>query len=207
MSAFGERGGFENPQMGFGRRRKSGLEVPLRGRIYGENKLLVFAPPLWHDLLVIACILGGAADLLMAGTLIPGGLLVGFLLLMAGLWAGLSNERMVCDLRNRTFRRFEGMGPGKRSFRGSLNELEAMVLTFEPYGIGAGRYRLVLYWRGQRQPPLVAEMEQHPAFQNATQTNPAVQPMLYRGLKYAQALGIPYYDNSYMVGRSPVPIL
>lgn len=215
MSAFGgrgplEQGGMEN-QVAYAKRRKSGLEVPLRGQIYGENKLLVFAPALWHDMLMFACILVGVIAAITGGGMLPGGLFTAFALLTAGFWAALSNERMICDLRARTYRRYEGWGPGKRSIRGSLNELEALVLTSEQYAHGTGAsamvfYRLVLYWKGQRHPPLVVEKERH-FVSFGSPLNTAVQPMLYRGMRYAKALGVPYYDNSHLASKSPVPVL
>jgi len=215
VSAFGERGGIE-PQVAYAKRRKSGLEVPLVGRMYRE-KLLVFAPPLWHDILVGLCILMGAYGTVLqirgadSAAQIPGGYFTTVGVLLAGLWGALSNERMVCDLRAKTYVRIEGMGPGKRACRGKLGELEAMVLTAEQYAHGTGiqamvYYRLILYWRGQRHPPLVAEKERH-FVSFGSPLNTAVQPMLYRGLRYAQALGVPYYDNSHLSGKSPVPIV
>jgi hypothetical protein len=214
------------PQVAYAKRRKSGLEVPLTGRIWGENKFLIFAPPLWHDILVGICIIFGAFTSLRGGQLfsfkipfvngppfdgvIPGGLLTTMLIFFAGLWAALSNERMIIDLRNKTYRRLEGKGPLKRSIRGNLSELEALVLTAEQYA-GAGIsaivfYRLILYWKGQRQPALVAEKERH-FISFGSPLNVSVQPMLHRGLRYAKAMGVPYYDNSHLAGKSPVPIL
>lgn len=226
MSAFGERGGFEN-QVAYAKRRKSGLEVPLVGRMYGENKYLVFAPALWHDILVALCVLFGLYASLRGGYLgsfhvhvygdffwdgaVPGGLFTSGAVLLAGLWGAFSNEHMIIDLRSRTYRRMEGIGPGKRVFKGNLNELDALVLTSEQYAHGVGIaavvfYRLVLYWKGQRHPPLVVEKERQ-SVSFGSPLNAAAQPMLQRGYRYAQAMGIPYYDNSHLSGRSPVPIV
>ena len=214
MGAFGEYGRVGENQPAYVRRRKSGLEVPLVGRFYGENKLLVFAPPLWHDALVGACILGGAIYTLLQLTNrmeVPGGMFTTVAILLAGIWGAVSNERMVCELRNRTYTRFEGMGPGKQTIRGNLNELDALVLTAEQYAHGTGFaapiiYRLVLHWKGQRHPSLVVEREQR-SLPFGSPLNAGAGRMLAKGGRIAQALQIPYYDNSHMSGKSPVPIV
>lgn len=212
MSAFGERPGMEG-QVAYARRRKSGLEVPLKGRFYGEAKYLVFSPPLWHSALVIVCIVGGALATLLnlLGIDVPGGLFTTIAVLAAGMWGAFSNELMVCNLRNRTYARYEGFGPGKRTIRGNLAELDAVVLTSEQYGAGIGIaanviYRLVIFWKGMRHPPLIAERESR-SIPFGAPLNYAAGRMLHEGMRYAQALQVPYYDNSHMAGHSPVPII
>jgi hypothetical protein len=215
MGAFGEYNRGNENQVAYVRRRKSGLEIPLVGRFYGENKLLAFAPPLWHDALVGVCLVGGVIYTLLSamGTLeVPGGLFTTVAVLGAGIWGALSNERMVCDLRSKTYMRFEGMGPGKQVIRGSLTELDALVLTAEQYAHSSGFsgapviYRLVLYWKGMRHPPLIVEREGRTLPMGAP-LNQGAQRMLHKGIRYGQALAIPYYDNSHMSGKSPVPIV
>ena len=211
MSAFGERPGHE-AQVAYARRRKSGLEVPLKGRFYGEAKYLVFSPPLWHEVLVGLCIGGGAIATLMnlMGRDVPGGLFTTVGVLFGGLWGAFSNERMICNLRTRTYVRYEGFGPGRRVLKGNLAELDVVVLTSEQYGTSLISahvfYRLVIYWKGMRHPPLVAEKEgRYVPF--GAPLNYAAGRMLHQGMRYAQALQVPYYDNSNMSGRSPVPLV
>ncbi|HEY3781792.1 MAG TPA: hypothetical protein VGL56_11965 [Fimbriimonadaceae bacterium] len=215
MGAFGEFNRGNENQVAYVRRRKSGLEVPLVGRFYGENKRLVFAPPLWHDALVGVCLVGGIIYTLLSamGTLeVPGGLFTTVAVLAAGIWGALSNERMICDLRTKTYVRFEGMGPGKQVIRGSISEIDAVVLTAEQYSLSTGFsggtviYRLILHWKGQRHPPLIIERESRNLPIGAP-LNQGAQRMLHKGMRYAQALGLPYYDNSNMIGKSPVPIV
>ena len=210
MSAFGERPGMEN-QVAYARRRKAGLETPLAGRFYGENKLLVFAPPLLYDLLVGMCVFGGA--LVAVYYYLLGNELWIFLLMVmfAGIWGAVSNERMICDLRSRTYARFEGVGIGKRIIRGSLGDLDALVLTSEQYGTGIGLgatviYRLVIYWKGMRHPPLVAERQSR-SIPFGAPLNQAAGQILQRGTRFSQALQVRYFDNSHLAGKSPIPTL
>jgi len=199
-------------------RRKSGLETPLSGRFFGENKLLVFAPPLWYDALVLVCFLGGPAFAiysLMNGGLQIGnapmlGFFIGAMVTIAGAWAAFSNERMWCDLRRRTYWRREGQGLSKTTYRGSLDDLDAVVLMTEewPALLGNSRpviYRLVLHWRAGVQPLMVVEVERHVV--------PCHEPMnsragllLHKGSRYAHALGVTFYDNSYYHSPCPVPV-
>jgi hypothetical protein len=209
MSAFGERPGMEN-QVAYARRRKSGLETPLAGRFYRE-RLLVFSPPLWYDILVGLCVIAGG--LLAVYYYILGSplWLVMLAVMFAGIWGAISNERMVCDLRSRTYARFEGIGIGKRIIRGNLTDLDALVLTSEQYGTGIGLgatviYRLVIYWKGMRHPPLVAERQSR-SIPYGAPLNQAAGAILQRGTRFSQALQVKYFDNSHMAGKSPVPTL
>lgn len=210
MSAFGERPGQES-QIAYVRRRKSGLETPLRGRFIRE-RYLYFSPPLWYDVLVGSCILGGAFYVLLN---LRGGAgfwaAVSAAVMFAGIWGLASNERMICDFRHRTYVRFEGGGLLKRVLRGSLSELDALVLTSEQPVVGGlihprVIYRLVLYWKGMRHPPLIAEREDRTIGYGAP-LNSAAQRILQRGGAYAKALAVPYYDNSHLHGRSPLPAI
>ena len=212
MSAFSEQPNQERP-IAYVRRRKSGLETPLVGRFYREGRVLVFAPPLWYDILVIGCIAGGA--LFTLAFLWDGGeqwqLFTSVAVALAGLWALASNERMICDIRKGTYTRFEGGGIAKHLVRGSLSELDALVLTSEQYAPGAVLtysvlYRLVLHWKGARQPPLPVEKEQCFLPPGAV-LNQGAGSMLARGAAYAKALDVRYYDNSHLYGKSPVSVV
>lgn len=194
-------------------RFKFGLETPLVGRYVGEDKKLVFAPPLWYDRLMLACVVGGFAWALAAFFNFGLPLLealgslwwVGVAVMFAGVWAYLSNERLVCDLRARTFVRWEGTGLFVRVSRGRLEDLDAMVLTasqfLEPFGYGV-RYRMVLHWKGSRWPLLVVGQWSY-ALQPGQPLNAAAGSLVSLGARHAKSLGVAFYDNSYF--DSPAP--
>jgi len=195
-------------QVAGSRRRKVGLETPLVGRFWGENRRLLFAPPVWYDSLVLVCILGAAAWVgfrLATG----GGLnLVALAVGLAGVWAALSSERMTIDLKARTYVRREGQGVFKRIRRGSVNAIDAVVLTTEVYPVGVigGQlviYRLLLYWKGAAEPVFVAE-RQESTISSGAPLNQNAGGMLQRGERYAKAMAIPFYDNSYYASPPPI---
>lgn len=201
-------------------RTKGGLETPLIGRFYGENKRLIFAPPLWYDALVILCVFGGLFFLLVSFGIVRMGIFsdyeealtfgsIGFML--AGVWAALSNERMVCDLRTRTYARLEGQGWRKRLTRGSLSELHAMVLMTEdrPLPMVGGRpvaYRLVLYWKNAKEPLLVVGRDDR-IVPPGVPINAAAGPIAHFGQRCAHALGVTFYDNSFTSSAGPLPVV
>jgi hypothetical protein len=198
-------------------RRKGGLETPLGGRFIGEAKWLMFAPPAWYDALVVGCIVAGPTMALFgprfgwfAVSVQPNAFIVGVCVCVAGLWGALSSERMTCDLRNRTYYRREGQGFGKRATRGGLNELDAVVLSTEEYPLALlGKtviYRLVIHWKGSKEPLLVVEQETH-TLGPGSPLNKAAGGIAQRGARYAQAMGVPFYDNSYFHSSAPVPVL
>lgn len=190
------------------RRRKVGLETPLVGRFWGEDRRLLFAPPIWYDALVIACI--AVAVLWILVRLATGGGLnfIALAVGLSGVWAALSSERMTIDLRARTYVRREGQGVFKRIRRGSLTSIDAVVLTTEIYPVSVigGQlviYRLVLHWKGGAEPVFVAE--RHESTINSGQPlNTNAGGMLFRGERYAKAMGVPFYDNSYFASAGPV---
>lgn len=197
-------------------RRKSGLETPLAGRFFRETRLL-FAPPVWYDVLVVASTaLGG---LLVFGALgglgIPlfgGGfrlLLLGTAVGLSGLWAAASNERMHCNLSSRTYARLQGQGVFKRWVKGSLDELDALVLISTEVATVGSRvvdYRLVLHWKNASQPILVVE-QRRVTLGVGQPLNSRVGDLLARGQRYASAMKLGYYDNSYFHSPAPVPVL
>jgi hypothetical protein len=209
VGAFGENRGVEG-QVAYATRKKSGLETPLRGRFYGENKLLMFAPPLWYDMLVGLCIIGGAIAAIhyLRNQGESYEIFTPLAVMVAGVWGAASSERMIIDLRSRSYARFEGQALRKHVTRGMLAELDAMVLTSEQYPHGTGLaahvvYRLIIYWKGMRQPLLVAEREDRNIPFGAP-LNHGAASILQRGARYAAAIGVPYYDNSHMAGKAPV---
>ncbi len=191
-------------------RRKVGLEMPLGGRLIGENRGLVFGPPLWHDALVLICLIGGVAAALMSFVgILPVPFWLPIAVAMAGLWAYLSAERLTIDLRARTYTRREGDGPFKRVSKGSLDELDALVLMTEQYPVPVltGRlviYRLVLYWKNQRHPLLVAAREECTLSPTAA-LNSGAGRLLHDGARFARAMNLPFYDNSHFHSAAPLP--
>ena len=213
-----EQGSWERP-VAWGWRRKGGLETPLRGRIVGENKRLIFAPPVWYDALVFGYILGGplAYFLVQSGVPIPiisnpgVDLFACVGVTLAGIWGALSNERMTCDLRARTYARLEGQSFKKRLTRGGLQELDAVVLLAEEMLVPSlgGRtviYRLVLHWKGSKEPLLVIERESRTLPPGAP-INSGAGAMLQRGTRYANLLGVRFFDNAYFHSGAPVPVV
>jgi hypothetical protein len=192
-------------------RRKIGLETPLAGRFWGEDKRLIFAPPLWYQSLVLACLAGGGLIALGAWfswewvPLMEIGLWLGPALFLSGTWAALSMEYLVIDLKSRTYLRREGRGFGKRTRRGSTLDIDAVVVSCERYVPGLGQvviYRTVIHWKHAAVPLLVAERERA-ALQPGHGLNAAAGPILGRAQRYAKAIGVAFYDNSYF--HSPAP--
>lgn len=197
-------------------RVKVSLETPLRGRFWGENRRLLFAPPAWYDHLVLACIFGGGAVALIQLGLrglsaVTDPLVtfwVPFAVCLAGIWALLSSERMTVDLKARTYTRREGQGLWKRWTRGSLDEIDAIVVTSEVYPVGAGLapliiYRSCLHWKQSRQPLLVVDRQEAPLAPGQP-INSRAGEIVLRASRYAQAMGIRVFDNSHFASPAPI---
>ena len=186
-------------------RKKTGLETPLVGRFGKESQRLTFAPPQWYDTLVVCCFVVG----LLMFTLGPFFAFFGSLFVASGVWAVLSNERITCNLAQRSYVRLEGQSLLKHRIQGSLDELDALVLVTEeiPMAIIGQRtviHRLVLHWKSARHPLLVLERETH-TLAVAAPLNCAAGQMAQRGQQYARALGLTFYDNSYYPSPAPLP--
>lgn len=194
-------------------RFKFGLETPLVGRYVGEDKKLVFAPPLWYDRLMLGCVVGGLLAVATNFTNFGNELLqligswwwIGAAVTFAGIWAYLSNERLVCDLRSGTFTRWEGTGLFVKVSRGRLQDLDAVVLLasrfLAPFGHGV-QYRMVLHWKGSRWPLLVVGQWSY-ALQPGQPLNAAAGSLLGLGARYSKSLGVAFYDNSYFESAPP----
>lgn len=192
-------------------RRKAGLETPLEGRFSKENRRLVFAPPRWYDLLVLACLFGWPLLIVFAPPhLHDSAWIAAPLVFFAGIWGAVSNERMICDLAARTYARLEGQNLGKRVTRGSLDEMDAIVLVAENLPVQHLRpavvYRLVLHFKGQVRPPLVIGRLEV-ALPQGARLGFGVEGMQALGLRYASALGVKFFDNSHFPSASPVPVV
>lgn len=204
-----ERRSFERVPGGIRPRRKFGLETPLVGRFAKEKRRLVFAPPSWYDGLVVACVAGGF--LMTALSVVQGndfGAFVFILVLFSGIWGAISNERMLCNLTDRTYLRVEGFGLKKRVVRGSIGELDAVVLVAEEIHLPTGRhviYRLALHWKGATHPVLVIGREDQ-GLELGAPINQLARNLQGLGLAYAQALGVKFFDNSYYSSPAPIPV-
>lgn len=194
------------------------IETPLFGRFMGENKRLVFSAPMPYHYLVRGSI-GAGAGMVFVGlvegpTQIEAGpppqwwIIIGAMVLLAGIAAAFSLASISFDLQERHYRRRQGPGLFNTLRVGSTNELDALVLISEPNSRipgGGVTYHLVLHWKGESQPIMVLQQD--------TRMLPPGQPLnigahqlLSAGLRYAQAIGIPFFDNSHIAARCPVPI-
>ena len=191
-------------------RRKVGLETPIVGRFIGENRKILFAPPIWYDALVAACIIGSIVVVIFRLTVQRQLDFIFIAVGLAGVWAALSNERLMVDLRSRTYMRREGKGIVKRYFRGSLSEIDAVVLTTElyPFAVATEQvviYRLLIHWKNQRQPVFVASRLQAQITKGGP-INSRAGTLAVLGQQYASALGVPFFDNSYFDSPAPIPV-
>lgn len=210
-----EAGGQEGSRAVYAPRFKAGLETPLEGRFGKEGKRLSFAPPFWYDVLVFSLFFGGLLIVALSFYSVlyaPNpmfGMFLGGMICFAGTWGAFSNERMHCNLTTRTYSRLEGQGLRKQLVQGRLDELDALVLVTEDYSLPLSvgrtvRYRLVLHWKGNRHPLLIVEREAHTLPPGAP-LNASAGPLLVKGQKYAQALGVKYFDNSHFASPCPLP--
>lgn len=197
------------------RRSRTGLETPLSGRLIGENKALIFAPPQWYEALMAVCLFGG----LLAGILTSLGIMplaffqaapwLGWAIMLAGAWAFLSSDRLIVNLKTQTWVRQEGGLLRFRVGRGSVSELDALVVVVENAALmgvatgASGVFRVVLHWKGQRQPPLVLDRldAQVPAGMPAGQ---AAGPLFSKASFYGKILGLPVYDNTQQYSGAPL---
>lgn len=188
------------------------LETPLVGRFQGEGRRITFSAPAPYHALVRGTALLGVAMVL--ATALPVELpiyttwwwMVGTLLILAAVAAAFSLQMISFDLRERTYRRRQGPGLIPRFSRGKLDELDAIVILADPRpGIPPTvTLHMVLHWKGSREPIMVLQREVHglPAGQAM---NANAGPILQAGMRYAQALGVKFFDNSYFASPCPVP--
>jgi hypothetical protein len=135
--------------------------------------------------------------------------LTGLAVALAGVLAAYSLQSVVFDLRERTYRRRTGAGVFPKTTRGRISDLDAVVLIAEAGAVmfgGGVTYHLVLHWKGQREPTLVLQQDTR-VLPPGQPLNAAAGPMLQRGMQYARALGLPFYDNSHFLSPNPFPLL
>lgn len=204
----------ESPQI-IQSRSKLGLETPLSSRLVRETRIVV-APPRWYDFLTWASIIFGGLLFLLALTgngflFFPSYVLIwaGPLVAFAGVWGQLSSERMTLDLKTRMYARREGQGLFKRIIRGQLAELDAIVILAEhDYRATAiiGQqitYRLVLYWKSNRQPLLIMD-SQTATLLGGQPVNSHSGNLAQKGNTWARLIQLPFYDNSYFLSQEPL---
>lgn len=193
------------------------IETPLFGRFYGENRRLVFQPALPYLALVRGTIgvgafmvfLGLFGSFFMELPLYPQwwqsvGAMVG----VAGVGAMLSLTSISFDLRERHYRRRQGASRWLTGTSGSLNDLDALVLIAETIpGLSSQvTYHLVLHWKGKKEPPMVLQQDTR-SLLTGQPLNSSVGPLLQAASAYANALGLPLYDNSHFPSPNPVRLL
>ncbi len=194
------------------------LETPLYGRFIGENKKLVFGPVGPYTALVRACVIGGCLVTAVGVFAPPLGVELpiydawwvglGVAVALAGIAVAFSLQSVVFDLRERIYRRRQGPGLIPKTTRGRVSDLDAVVLIAEPNSLifgGGVTYHLVLHWKGQREPVLVLQQDTRP-LPAGQPMNAATGPLHQRGMQYARALGVPFYDNSHFPSPNPFPI-
>ena len=193
------------------------IETPLFGRFYGENKRLVFAPPVPYQALVKGCLYGGPAMVVFGfieaavgdGPLYPAWWqFTGLAVALAGVAALFSIAGISFNLGERHYSRRQGPGMFVSLRRGQVSELDAIVLIAEPNSRmmpNGVTYHLVLHWKGQTQPIMVLQSDSR-MLPPGQPLQLGAQQLLAQGLRYAQAIGIPFFDNSHFASKCPVPI-
>jgi hypothetical protein len=135
-------------------------------------------------------------------------LMVGSMLIGAAILAAFSLQTIVFDLRERTYRRRQGPGLLPRFSRGRLDDLDALVVVAETGSAGLApsvTFHMVLHWKGAREPIMVVQRETRP-FSNGQPINAQAGPFLQLGIRYAQALNVKFFDNSYYPSPCPIPL-
>ena len=161
--------------------------------------------------LVRGCVFGGIAAAVFAmfglifGFELPPftawWMLVGVLVCSAGILATMSLPHITFDLRERTYRRRDGASGFGRLVRGSIANLDAVVVTarhdVSSSLLGGQRsfeFQLTLHWRGQVETPMLVALDYRTVPVGA---NPQVsaQPILQLAQRVGQALSLPVYNN------------
>ncbi len=181
------------------------LETPLFGRFLGENKYLIFAPAKEYLWLVAACVFGGAC--VGAWGLVSQSeywAFVGVAVCMAGIWGAASLHWISFNLREHVYTRRQGPGLFPRTTRGSFKDLEVIFLL-SSLGVLPGHitYRLLLQWRGHKEPPMVLQ-QAYFTLAPGMPLNYGAGPLFHLGTKAAQAMGIPLADHAHVSSPNPV---
>lgn len=175
----------------------------------GEQRLL-FAAPIWYEVLVSTCVVGGLALAYWAWQHpysfplfgVKGVWAIAWLAVaVSGLWAALSVDRLVVDLRQRTYERWEGSGFWLRRGSGPLTAVDAIVMSAEHINhfgtVERMVVRLTMYWVGHREPLMVLARKDMAVREN-------ISLMGRRGHELAQLMGVKFIDNSAHYSRKPI---
>lgn len=190
------------------------IETPLVGRFYGEGRRLTFGAPAIYHALVRGTGITGALMFIAPHTPLPLPLFdewwtaIGAMLMVAAIGAAFSLQSIVFDLRERIYRRRQGPGFFPRFSKGRLDDLDAVVVTAELNQIAippSVTFHVVLYWKGNREPLMVLERDTR-YFSPGQPLNANAGAILQSAQRYAQALGVKFFDNSYYASACPVPI-
>lgn len=195
------------------------LETPLYGKYANEDRLLVFSAPTAYHGLVRGCVVGGGMGtfyglLGFVGLTEPpiGTLwwtLTSFAVCLAGVFAAYSLVMIRLDLQTGAYRRRDGTGAFGRTTSGPLSDLDALVLIAEPNSrmVQSGvTYHLVLHWKGVKEPPMVVQQDTR-VLPPGQPLSAWAQPLRERGMRYAQTLKLPFYDNAHFASPNPVSLL
>lgn len=190
------------------------IETPLVGRYQGEGRRLIFGPPAAYYQLIYAVGAVGALFLFFSFFSWFGGMpsswwfLVGGLLVAAAILAALSLQLIVFDLKEGTYRRRQGPGLFPRQTHGRIADLDAVVVIAETMTSmpGAVTYHIVLHWKMSAQEPLLVLHQDTRQLSPGQPLNFAAGPLLQLGSKYANSLGVEFFDNSHFSSPCPVPL-
>ncbi len=205
----GQEPGQSRSGEGWGQRaRRTGLEVPIQGRLIRES-VLFFGPPAWHDALVALCLAGGL--FLSLATLIGQPFLhfwLGPAILFAGLWGLLSTERLAVNLRKGTYHL--QLHPKWMVLKGTISEWDALNVVAERRdlpGLGSMSsasvvFHLVLHYKGGRRPPMVLS-RLSASVPHGCPLEQAAQPLVSQASAYGRLMGLPVFLS--LGGFSPNP--
>lgn len=189
-------------------RSRTGLEVPIQGRLIRE-RILFFGPPAWHDALVALCLAGG---LFMSVSALLGHAFLHFwfgpAVMLAGLWGLLSTERLAVNLQKGTYHL--QVHPRWKVQTGSTAEWDALNVVAERRdlpGLGSSSsasvvFHLVLHYKGGRRAPMVINRLSAPV-PHGYPLESAAQPLIAQASAYGRLMGLPVYLS--LGGFSPNP--
>lgn len=195
------------------------LETPLFGKFANEDRILVFSAPTAYHALIRACVVGGAGGAVYGLASEAFGIdtpfypmwwfYTGLAVALAGVLAAFSLVMIRFDLRSGAYRRRDGSHGFGRATQGPLADLDALVLIAEPNArmVANGvTYHLVLHWKGGKETPMVVQADTR-ALPHGQPLNLGAQALRERGIKYAQALKVPFYDNAHFASPCPTRMI
>lgn len=133
---------------------------------------------------------------------------IGLMVIVAAVAAFFSLQAITFDLRERTYRRRQGPGFLPRFSRGRLDDLDAIVVLTETNTLSlppSVTYHVVLHWKGMREPLMVLQKDTR-LYHAGEPINAHAAAILQLAARYAQALGVRFFDNTYYPSPCPVPI-